>query len=544
MKWFARSLGMIALAAVALQGCEQAPPKAEGGAPTVRRLTESQYRNIIADVFGKTIIVAGRFDPIDRADGLLSVGAGYSSIPPAAFERYDGLARNIAAQVVAPANRDYVLACTPGAENAPDDACAKTIIQETGRLLFRRPLTQGELEALVAYAHESAASLGNFYGGVGASVAVMLEAPPFLYISESPEADPDHAGTSRLDGYSKATRLSFFLWNTTPDDELLRAAAAGELHTEEGLTAQADRMLDSPRVENGVRAVFTDILALDKAETLEKDTQIYPAFMRSVAVDAREQTLRTIVDVLLVKGGDYRDLFTTRKTFLSPSLATVHRVPMDKPEGGWVPYEFPDGDPRVGLISQLSFVAMHSHPGKSSPTLRGRAIRELLLCQKIPDPPGDVNFANFNDPNSPGKTARERLTMHSTEASCSGCHKLMDPIGLTLEKFDGAGQLREMENGERIDVTGDLNGIAFADSPGLAKAIRDDPALSACLINKTFSYATGRRTTKDERGWMDYFNQRFVADKYSFVKLMRRMATAEEFYAIAPAGKSATASAQ
>ena len=185
----------------------------------------------------------------------------------------------------------------------------------------------------------------------------------------------------------------------------------------------------------------------------------------------------------------------------------------------------------------MSFVALHSHPGKSSPTLRGKAIRELLLCQKVPDPPGNVNFDKFNDPHSPNKTARMRLTAHATEPACAGCHKLMDPIGLALENFDGAGQIRLTENDERIDASGDLNGIKFADARGLGQAMHEDPAATSCLVRRAYSYATGRPIQAGERVWMTDLEKGFADDGFRLRPLLRRIAVSDALQAIARGAK-------
>jgi hypothetical protein len=336
----------------------------------------------------------------------------------------------------------------------------------------------------------------------------------------------------QLDGYSRATRLSLFLWNTTPDEALLAAAERGELDDMRGIRRQVERMMASTRFETGVRAFFTDMLALDDFQTLEKDSSLYPAFSLAVANDAREQVLRTLVEMLLVREEDYRDIFTTRRTVMSGPLGLVYRVPAASPSGGWVPFEFPEGDPRAGIQTQLSFVALHSHPGKSSPTLRGKAIRELLLCQRVPDPPGSVNFDLFNDPNSASKTARDRLVRHSTDPSCSGCHKLMDPIGLALENFDGAGQQRGYENGELIDTSGEINGIRFTDSSGLGSALRDDPAVPACLVRRAYTYAAGRPIQRSERKLLNHFEDEFAAEDFRLRELISDIATSDALYAV------------
>jgi hypothetical protein len=216
-------------------------------------------------------------------------------------------------------------------------------------------------------------------------------------------------------------------------------------------------MLDSPRIKSGVRAFFIDMLQFDLFDTLAKDAKIYPKWTVKAAQEAQEQTLRTIVDLLLTQRGDYRDLFTTRKTFLTPLLGSIYRVPVAQNVAPWQPFIFPEGDPRAGIQSQASFVALHSHEGMSSPTLRGKALREVLLCEPIPAPPANVNFAVAQDTHNPDfKTMRDRLTAHRTDPTCAGCHKLMDPPGLALENFDSDAGYRIAENGQPLDTRGEL----------------------------------------------------------------------------------------
>jgi len=518
-----------AFALLSLSACGEAEPDAVGGPPTMRRLTEAQYRNTIADVFGAHIVVAGRFDPLVRTDGLLAVGASRASITPSAFERYAAMARSIAVQVVDEQNRAMLVPCTPSSAQAADEACAKAFLSKVGRLLYRRALSDDELSVQVKIAGAAADTRKDFYAGLSYGLQGLLQSPDFLFVTENADA----ADSKTLDAFSKATRLSFLLWNSSPDDELLKAAESGALNSEQGLKAHVDRLMASPRFKGGVRAFFTDMLALDDFATLEKDTVIYPAFSLAAADDAKEQVLRTINDVLITKDADYRQLFTTRSTYMTSALGLVYRVPATVPNG-WSKFEFPEDDPRAGIQTLLSFVALHSHPGKSSPTLRGKAVRELLLCQKVPDPPGDVDFSQFNDPNSPNKTARDRLTAHSTVAACAGCHKLMDPIGLAMEKFDGAGQLRADENGAVIDTSGEINGMPFADAKGLGAALSQDPAATSCVVSRAFAYAAGRALARGERDVVSYLENKFADDGYRFADLLRTIATSKALYAVSP----------
>ncbi len=534
-------LGIVTVSLLA--ACSQSAPPVAGGEPGLRLLSEPQYRNVIADLFGQHISVGGSFDPLVRTNGLLTVGAADAHITPAGIEQFDRMARSISAQVLSPDNRDIYLPCQPANATAADEACAAQFFTTVGRMLYRRKLDAEEVQQPVMLANAAASQLSDFYAGLEAGLASMLVSPSFLFIGDHAEPDPDNKGKLRLDAYSRASRLSFFLWGSAPDDALLAAAEKGELYSSKGIRAQVDRMLSSPKQVEGLRAFFADMLAFEDIDRLEKDSIIYPVFSTVVAQDAREQTLRTLTHLLLEEQGDYRDLFTTRKTFMSGPLGRIYHVPVDRPDGGWVPYEFPEGDERAGVITQVSFAALYAHPGRSSPTLRGRAMRELLLCQKVPDPPGDVDFSLFNDPNAPSRTARQRLTVHATQPSCAGCHKLTDPIGLALERIDGAGQMRTTEDNITIETQGDLDGVKFSNAAGLGAAMRENPAAPACVVNRLYSYAVARTPARDEKPLLVHLEKEFADDKYRIPELLRAIASSDAIFAVSPP-KVRTAAAQ
>jgi len=530
--------GAIAVCLSASALAADSVPTAATHLVAMRRITQEQYRQIIGDVFGRTIKLGGRFEPDQRDAGLIAVGAGQASVTASGFEQYDGMARSIAQQVVDEQHRAEMIPCQPAAATGPDDACASQFIGGVGRLLYRRPLTELELNAETKIANATATRLKDFYAGLGLSLSGMLESAQFLFRQEMASPDPDHVGIDRLDAYSKASRLSFLLWNAGPDLPLLAAAERGELDSGAGLRRQVDRMMKSPRLEAGVRAFFTDMLGFSAFESLAKDPALYPKFSLKVAGDAQEQTLKTIVDHLLTHGGDYRDIFTTRKTFLTPLLAAVYQIPIQTPDDlsdAWVPYEFPEGANQAGIVTQASFVALHSQPGRSSPTVRGKALREILLCQKVPDPPGNVNFAVVQDTANPVyKTARQRLTAHRTQPTCAGCHKIMDPIGLALENYDTTGGFRLVENGVPIDASGEIDGAKFTDAAGLGKALHDNPGTAGCVVNRLYSYAVGRTPEKSEIEWLHGdLAKTFSSGGYRIKDLLRGIATSDVFYAVA-----------
>jgi hypothetical protein len=554
-----RSIG-VSLAFAAAVFFPGAPPQARAasvsenathvpGAPVTRRLSPRQYESAVRDVFGPTVTLGGRFEPELRRDGLLAIGAGYVSVTSTGMQQYEAMSRAIATQVVDEKHRDLLIPCKPADAAAPDDVCAGKFLGKVGRALYGRPLRADELSVQVNAANLGARELKDFYSGLGLSLASMLASTEFLFRGENLKPAPDRAGLYDLDAYAKASKLSFFLWNARPDQQLLAAAEKGELDHARGLKKQVERMMASSRLEEGLRAFFTDMLGLDELDSLAKDAVIYPKFDTRIAQDAKEQTLRTILNVVLDQKGDYRDVFVTPKTFLTRRLGAIYGVPIvnnaanGAPEM-WQEYRFPEGDPRVGIVSQMSFVALHSPPGRSSPTLRGKAMREVLLCQKVPAPPAAVEFKLVQDTNNPVyRTARARLGAHATNPVCAGCHKIIDPLGLALENFDGTGAYRLTENDVTIDASGALNGVAFNSAAGLGKAMYDSPAATSCMLNRLVSYGLGRLPEKGEEPWVKQLEKTFADGGYRVFDLMRIIATDPVFYkATKPADTTAAAS--
>lgn len=496
-----------------------------GGPLEIRRLDEAQYRNSISDIFGPKIKVEGRFEGEMSVGGLLAIGSSKAAVTSAGAEFNTSLASDIAGQIVAKANRAELVPCTPKSETKPDSACAQQFITKYGEALFRRPLTPAQAQAMVSLANKEALAANDFYAGLRFATMRLLISPEFLFRIE--RSANDDFGV-RLDDWSRASRLSFLLWNGPPDQILLDAARTGDLSRPEGLRAQVDRLMASPRLERSMRAFFSDTFGLHAYKTLAKDSQIYPVFLQKIAASMQEQELRTIIDIVLTRDTDYSSLFTTRQTFLNRDLGLLYRLPVQQQQG-WMPYEMPQD--RAGILTWASFLALHSHPGRSSPTLRGVAVRDRILCQEIPAPPADVDFSvvqNVHDANLP--TSRARLTAHMTNPTCASCHKLTDPIGFALEKFDGTAQFRAMENNTVIDTSGALGASQFTDAVGLGKAIAKDPAMPTCLVNRLVGYGLGRLPLRGERLWVDALKRNFVGEGMRVKTLLRSVAISDEFY--------------
>lgn len=497
----------------------------------MRRITEAQYRNTIADVFGPDIRVAGRFEPIVRpVHELIASGASDAAISPTGLENFDAMARVISAQVFDPVHRAQFAPCAPADATKADDACAAQVLTPLGRYLFRRPLSANEQSFYVRLASEATGKSGSFYKGLELSLGAMLVSPNYLYVIERAEPDPASPGNLRLDNYSRATRLSMMLWNSTPNEALLKSAEAGELTDQAKLEAVAKQMVNSPRFEQGVRAFFADMLLFEKFDELAKDPIVYPYFNQEVLQAMPEQTLRMITDLLLNRGGDYRQVFTTNRTFMNRALGAVYQVPVHKSKG-WEAYDFAPDDDRAGILGSAGFLAIYSHSGRSSPTLRGRAIRELLMCQPVPNPPGNVNFTAVQDVhNKAMPTARIRLNQHATDPSCSGCHRITDPVGLSLERFDGIGAFRATENDAPIDNAGAIDGVDFKGATGLGKVLAESPMTTQCVASRALEYAVGKPA--EDSKVIEAMTKKFADDGYGIRSLFLQVATMPEAWRV------------
>jgi hypothetical protein len=524
---------LVLAAVLAVAGCSSdsgtSEPENSASLLRVRLMTGQQYSNTIAQIFGVDIAnsVAPPLPPLARTDGLLASGAAFVGVTSDQIQQIQQTAATVAAKVVDEYHREFLVSCKPESAEKADAACAAEFLKETGRLLYRRPLGETKVAELIDIAGAAADQTEDFYAGLALALEAILISPEVMFIVDTAEPDPDRPGEKRLDAYSLASRLSFFLWNSAPDDELLRAAERGELQTREGLDRAVTRMLASSRLEDGLRAFFDDMMAFDEFASLAKDPVVYPMVTGATLADAREQTLRTVIDHVITREADYRDLFTTRNTFMSMNLAAVYGTPTTN---GWVPFEFPEDGVRHGLLTQVSFLAAHSHAVRSSPTVRGKAMRELFLCQKVPD----VDFSALEDAGDLA-TARDRLKIHNTNPSCAGCHLITDPMGLALENFDGAGGYRETENGAPLDISGELDGALYDTVAGLADAMRNHPKLPYCLVNRIYAYGTGGPVSlRYDRAILDHFTERFAGQGYKVPDLLREIALSHAFSRVRP----------
>ena len=498
-------------------------PEASQAEPALRRLTEQQYLNSVSDLLDPGLLMPTALEPDESSDGLLSIGAARSSLSPLGVENYEDAAYSLAEQAMEPgAVRDRLVPCNPVGNS--DDACARTVLETLGRRAWRRPLTANELDELVETAATAGTTLGDFYDGLELSLGYLLQSPYFIYRVELGE---DDGGTRRYTDYEMASRLSYFLWNSTPDDSLLDAAAAGQLSDPADIEAEVDRMLADPRARHGFRNMVAEMLELDKLEGLAKDPEVFPAMRSELGASAREETLSMVEALVFDRDDDFRTWLTARETYIDVNLAMLYAVPAPALEG-FATAKLPADGPRRGLLGQASLLSMHAHPVSSSATRRGLFVREVLLCQSIPPPPADVD-TSIPEPTPDALTLRDRVASHLEEDLCAGCHLAMDPIGLALENFDGIGLYRETENGATIDPAGDLDGVPFETPEEFAEVLAANPNFTGCMADTVYSYAAGHRPELGELDYANWLHQRFRDQEYSMMSLLREVAISETF---------------
>ncbi|MDP6944823.1 MAG: DUF1592 domain-containing protein, partial [Myxococcota bacterium] len=405
-----------------------------------------------------------------------------------------------------------------------DADCARAALTPIARHTWRRTPTDEEIDVLVTVTTEASEILDDFDAGLRFGIAAILQSPHFVFRSEvGEERDGEHVFT----GAELASRISFFLWNSGPDAELLDAAQAGELETEEGLRAHAERLLTSPRTRDGMRNFFTEYLGLQELDHLKKDPTLFDHFDTKLGTDAKEETLRSLEDLAFDHPGDFRDFMTTRTTFVNPRLAALYGIPAPAPEG-FHKITMPEESLRRGLLGHASFLNQHAHEVSTSATRRGMAVRTILLCQSIPPPPVDVD-PSIPEPSGDLPTLRDRVQEHMENPVCKGCHAMLDPIGLGLENYDGVGRWRDLDNGVLIDASGELDGAEFETPDELGAAVRDHPMFVPCMVQTLVRYARGRTEAPEDDAALEVLTARFAASGHDFMTLVLDVITSPLF---------------
>jgi mono/diheme cytochrome c family protein len=512
---------------------DEPPPQFVPGPGGLRRLTVAQYHNTLHDLLGPSVKLpdAARLEPDTLVAGSATVGAARVRLSAHGVEKFAAAATDLARQALAdPKFRQRFLTCPPGGD------CARAFVREFGRRAWRRPLTETEQARYLALVppatQQDPDSLARALVPV---VGALIQSPNFLYRSEIGEPDPTNPGRRRLNSFELASRLSYFLWGAPPDDALLDAAQSGALDTAAGLDAQTRRMLTSPRARQTMAAFFVELFRLRRLDRISENRTKYRQYSDTIGASMRGETLRVIEAVAFDPARDFREIFSVPFTFVNPELGRLYGLPVpDKlATQEFVRVNLPPASGRAGVLGQGSFLTIFAHPTTSSPTKRGKFIREALLCQAIPPPPPNVETKLPKDAEGqPARTTRQKLEVHRKNPRCNGCHKSMDPLGLAYEGFDGIGAGRSTEAGMPIDTSGEFDGQRFRQPAELGALLARSDRLGACVARALFRFALGHLESEGEEPLLEALARDLQKQGYRFPALVASVVKSEGFRAL------------
>jgi mono/diheme cytochrome c family protein len=387
-------------------------------------------------------------------------------------------------------SRRRIFVCHP-AKASEEEPCARRILSTFARRAYRRPPTEAEVDMAMKF-YKDARTDGAFETGIEMALRALLVSPEFLFQIEQEPANTPPNTVYRLSDLEIASRLSFFLWSSIPDDQLLDLAIAGKLKDPAVLAQQVRRMLADPRSEALVNSFADQWLYLRNLASTIPDSRLFPDFDDNLRESMRRET-QLFFESVMREDRNVLDLLNAKYTFVNERLAKHYGIP-NVYGSQFRRVSFGDDSVRGGLLSQGSILTVTSYPDRTSPVIRGKWILTNIVGAPPPPPPPNVPPLKENASSGKILTMRERMAQHRANQPCAGCHKLMDPVGFMLENFDAVGRFRTAADGATVDASGNLpDGVSFVGEPGLQKAVMNRPELFvSTTTEKLLTYALGR----------------------------------------------------
>ncbi len=500
--------------AVEIPAVEACQDFRDPGPSPLRRLTRREYLATVGDLL-KVQVPASVQIPADSTTRGFDNNASVQSVSESQAEAYLLAAETLSEQV----NLRTLVPCSG---TSPNDACAKQFIADFGFRAYRRPLEQAEKDRLFAIFQAGVSQGPGFDSGLKFALQALLQAPAFLY---RVELDPPRStDLVRVGPYFLASRLSYFFTGSMPDDELFRAARDGELETPEGFRAQAERLMKSSGAKTQVASFHRQWLGLGDLDALQKVEPGWSTLKTSLQKETElfaEAAFWNDRNLLKLHDADY--------TFVNAELAGFYQLTAPTTAGF---SKVALTSQRRGLVTHGALLAKSAHTTATSPTHRGLLIRQVFLCKDLPPPPPGV--AATVPEVSATATTRERYAAHQSDPSCSGCHALMDPIGLGLEHYDQVGRWRSTEAGKPVDASGELMGAGassgtFVGGVELAQKLAQSEVASECLTRQWFRFAFGRLETERDACTLSRIGHHLKDNNHDPLELLLALSESEAF---------------
>ena len=417
--------------------------------------------------------------------------------------------------------REEIVHCDPS-----DATCRRQIAGDFASRAWRRPATDEEVDALVALYDVAIQEGDSSDVGLELILRGALLSPHFVFRPELDD-DPDSTTSHPLTDYEIASRLSYFLWSSMPDEELFNAAATGELQDEAGLRSEVDRMLADDKASALVENFAGQWLLLRALEDHVPDYATYPDYDETLRLSLKQETELFFTEFVLGNIG-LNKLLSAEFTYLNDRLATHYNVSF----GGGSTHErvdLPGNAERFGLLTQGSLLTVTSFPNRTSPVKRGVFIMEQLMCSGPPPPPPGVE--GLVEEIDPTDSLRDRLAQHRNDPTCNSCHETMDNLGFGLEAYSGIGAFRTIdEAGHAVDSSGVYYGDeSFEGARQMAELIENDPSFLECIAEKLFVYGLGRGVESEDKEHIEHIVEQATEADYSMPELIKLIVTSEPF---------------
>jgi mono/diheme cytochrome c family protein len=413
-------------------------------------------------------------------------------------------------------SRRRIFQCRP--QGADNDRCATQIISRLARLAYRRPVTGDDLAPLIEFFREGQRGR-DFDAGIQAAIERMLVSPSFLFRTIEASTGATPGSVFRIDDLTLASRLSFFLWSSIPDERLLDLAARGKLSERAVLEREVRRMLADRRATALVSNFAGQWLMLRNLRLVTPDPYEFPDFDDNLR-EALQRETELFLESQIREDRSVVDLLTANYTFVNERLAKHYGIP--NIYGSHFRRVTLDGEERRGLLGQGSILTLTSYPNRTAPTVRGKFLLENILGTPPPPPPPNVPELQANANGAPPRTVRERLEQHRTNPVCASCHRNMDPLGFALENFDALGRYRTLDGNSRVDPTGVMPDGTRLDGPvTLRQALVADPSQFASTVTeRLLTYALGRGVEYYDRPVVRAIVRESAAGGYRWSALM------------------------
>jgi hypothetical protein len=417
--------------------------------------------------------------------------------------------------------REKIVFCDPN-----ELVCRRDILERFASRAYRRAVTAAEVDAMLGLVQLAIDEGGSVDDGLEVALSAMLLSPHFVFRPELDD-DPTSEVPHPLSDYELASRLSYFLWSSMPDDALFEAAASGDLNTDERLVAEVARMLADPKAQALIDNFAGQWLLVRALDDHVPDYSIFASYDETLRASYKKELELFFGDFLSGEIG-LDEILTAEFTYLNDRLAQQYGLPFD---GGaeLQRVSLEGSDQRFGLLTMGGLLTVTSYPNRTSPVKRGVWILEQLLCSGPPPPPAGVEGLVAEE--TPTGSLRERMEAHRADPVCASCHVLMDPLGLGLEHYDGIGAHRTEEfGGFAIDASGELaTGEAFTTAREMAELLQSDARFSACLVEKMFTYALGRGASKEDEVHLEHIQHQLAAGGYKLPDLIKLLVTSKPF---------------